>query len=122
MAESPRITELRWGVIKAEGLPAVRDVKLWPGGGREWNWTETGTRHMPGIQIADLEELIANGARTIVLSRGMQRALLTSPGAIVHLSDLGIRFVIEETRQAAIVYNRLAALGEPVGGLFHSTC
>jgi NAD(P)-dependent dehydrogenase (short-subunit alcohol dehydrogenase family) len=44
-----------------------------PGGGREWNWLETGTHHNPGIQIAEVEELLEHGAGVVVLSRGMSR-------------------------------------------------
>jgi len=33
-------------------------AKLFPGGLREWDWRETGTRHVPGIQHADVQELI----------------------------------------------------------------
>jgi len=71
MPRSPRITHLEWGRIDAEGLARAHDVKLWPGGGRAWDWSETGTHHVPGIQIADVEELLEEGARIVVLSRGM---------------------------------------------------
>jgi hypothetical protein len=56
MPQSPRITHLEWGAMEAEGLAPARDMKLWPGGGRAWDWRETGTHHVPGIQIADVEE------------------------------------------------------------------
>lgn len=74
-AQSPRITHLEWGEVKAEGLVRARDMKLWPGGGRPWDWQETGTHHVPGIQAADVEELLDNGARTVVLTRGMELVL-----------------------------------------------
>jgi hypothetical protein len=69
MKRSPRITHLVWGEIEVEGLPRTRDMKLWPGGGRPWDWRETATHHVPGIQVADVEELLENGARIIVLTR-----------------------------------------------------
>merc|ERR1719378_1098206 len=37
---------------------AFKDVKVWPGGARGWNWKETGTRHQPGTQVADVDELL----------------------------------------------------------------
>jgi hypothetical protein len=49
---SPRITSLPWGRIETEDGRAFKDAKLWPGGGREWDWAETGTSHVPGIQPA----------------------------------------------------------------------
>ncbi|HNG96476.1 MAG TPA: hypothetical protein PLB32_26980, partial [Acidobacteriota bacterium] len=56
--KSPRITQISWGHIEVEGLGAGKDFKLFPGGGREWDWNETGTRHVPGIQPTDVQELL----------------------------------------------------------------
>jgi len=46
-----------------EGLGSGKDFKLYPGGGREWDWRETNTEHVPGIQHADVQELLENGRR-----------------------------------------------------------
>lgn len=54
-----------------EGYPPFKDAKIFPGGAREWDWRETGTRHAPGIQPADVQELIEHGAKAVVLSRGI---------------------------------------------------
>jgi hypothetical protein len=75
----PRILEISWGRMKVEGLGVGKDFKLYPGGGRAWDWAETGTRHSPGIQPADIEELIAHAAATIVLSQGMDKRLQVHP-------------------------------------------
>jgi hypothetical protein len=104
-----------------EGLGAGRDFKLYPGGGREWDWRETGTHHVPGIQPADIQELLDRGSRVVVLSRGMQLALQTCPETLQLLRDQGITYHVEETRAAVERYNQLART-EAVGGLFHSTC
>ena len=72
---SPRITHISWGRMEIDGLGPGRDFKLWPGGGRPWDWNETGTHHSPGIQRADVEELLDHGCRVVVLSRGMQGRL-----------------------------------------------
>lgn len=122
MIQSPRITHLAWGELEAEGLAPGCDMKLWPGGGRAWDWNETGTHHVPGIQVADVDELLGHGARTVILSRGMHLVLQTCPGTLDHLRKLGIRVHVLETTAAATLYNELAARGEAVGGLFHSTC
>jgi len=122
MPKSPRIDHLEWGAIEVQALGRGGDMKLWPGGGREWNWLETGTHHDPGIQVADVEELLEHGAAVVVLSRGMNLVLRTCPETISFLKEHGIRFLVEETREAAHLYNELASKGESVGGLFHSTC
>jgi len=76
---SPRILAVSWGRMEVEGIGAGKDFKLYPGGGREWDWNETGTRHSPGIQPADAEELLAHGATAVVLSLGMNRRLQVDP-------------------------------------------
>lgn len=118
---SPRITHLSWGYMELEGLGGGRDFKVYPGGGREWDWAETGMHHVPGIQPLDVQELLEHGSRVVVLSRGMQLALRTSPETIKMLREKGVAYYIEETKAAVNLYNRLAAT-EAVGGLFHSTC
>jgi hypothetical protein len=108
--------------MEAEGLGRARDMKLWPGGGRTWEWSETGTHHVPGIQIADVEELVENGAQTVVLTRGMQLVLQTCPETLEYLAARGIRVHVAETNEASRMYNDPAERGTAVGGLFHSTC
>lgn len=121
-AVSPRISKLSWGRMTIDGVGNGKDFKLWPGGGREWDWSETGTHHDPGIQRADVEELIAHGSRAIVLSRGMLLRLRTCPETTSYLETKGIAVHVAETKRAAEIYNDLASQGEAVGGLFHSTC
>ena len=121
-AASPRITNFTWGRIGTADGRSFRDAKLWPGGGREWDWRETGTRHQPGIQPADVAELVANGCRAIVLSRGMLLKLQTCAETLELLEREGIEVHVAETREAAEIYNALRARGLAVGGLFHSTC
>jgi len=110
-----------WGRMEVEGLGMGKDFKLYPGGGRAWDWNETGTRHVPGIQPADVQELLDRGSEVIVLSRGMLLALKTCPATLDLLRERGIPVHVAETRAAVALYNRLASL-QRVGGLFHSTC
>lgn len=118
---SPRITHISWGRMEVEGVGVGKDFKLYPGGGRAWDWRETGTEHDPGIQPADVEELLDNGADVVVLSRGMRLALKTSPETLEFLKKRGVTVYVKETKDAVDLYNELA--GErAVGGLFHSTC
>jgi hypothetical protein len=105
-----------------EGLGRLRDAKLWPGGGRGWDWNETGTRHHPGIQPADLAELLDHGADIIVLSRGRELRLETAPETLSSLAERQVEVVRNETGAAIAEYNRLAAAGRRVAALLHSTC
>ncbi|WP_419813821.1 Mth938-like domain-containing protein [Glacieibacterium sp.] len=121
MGPSPHIEHLEWGTITVAGLGSNKDVKLYPGGGRAWDWGETGTRHNPGIQPADVQELLDHGSEVVVLSRGMDLVLQTCPATLQLLADRRIPVHVLETREAARLYNELAS-SQPVGGLFHSTC
>jgi hypothetical protein len=118
---SPRILAVSWGHMEVDGLPPGKDFKLHPGGGREWDWSETGTGHSPGVQPADVEELLAHGATVVVLSQGMQLQLEVDPRTLALLAERGVEARVAETTEAVRMYNDLAAT-RPVGGLFHSTC
>lgn len=120
--KSPKIVRIEWGVVEVDGLGVFRDVKLYPGGGRAWDWRETDTHHVPGIQPSDVEELVQHGSEVIVLSRGMQLVSQTCSETLDVLSELSIHTFVEEKKQAVAVYNRLVAERKAVGGLFHSTC
>ena len=93
----PRITRISWGRMEVEGLGAGKDFKLYPGGGRAWNWAETGTRHSPGIQPADVEGLVARGATTVVLSQGMNKQLQIHPDTCRYLQERSITVHVAET-------------------------
>lgn len=123
MAErrSPLIVAVAWGEIEVENLGTFKDVKLYPGGGREWDWSETGTSHSPGIQPADVAELIDNGATVVVLASGMEERLGVTDETLDLLRSRGIGVHVLETRAAVRTYNELAA-SVPVGALLHSTC
>ncbi len=119
---SPRITHLSWGQIETDDGKSFKDAKLWPGGGRAWDWNETGTSHVPGIQPADVEELLEHGATTVILSRGINKRLRVQQKTLDWLEDEGIDVDVLQTENAVERYNELRDEGEAVGGLFHSTC
>jgi hypothetical protein len=120
-AESPRIESISWGRMRVAGLEPGKDFKLYPGGGRPWDWREAGTQHDPGILPADVEELLEHGATVVVLSRGMENRLGVDPATLRMLRDRDIVVHEAETTEAVGIYNDLAGR-EQVGGLFHSTC
>jgi len=107
--------------MEVAGLGVGKDFKLYPGGGREWDWSETGTRHVPGIQLADVAELLTHGATAVVLSQGIDQQLHVDPATMAYLHECGVQVHVLETREAVKIYNELAER-VPVGGLFHSTC
>jgi hypothetical protein len=122
MSNAPVITERTWGEVVVEGHGAFRDAKLWPGGARGWDWDETGTRHTPGIQPADVEELIDHGAEVVVLAQGVHERLGVTDATHERLDEAGVAVHVLPTPEAVARYNELAEAGEAVGALIHSTC
>src|SRR6266496_6853254 len=119
---SPRIRHVSWGKLEVEGrAEPYKDAKLCPGGSREWNWRDTGTSHKPGIQSADVQELLDHGAKIVVLSRGMAECLHVPRETLEFLERRQIAVHVLPTKEAAALYNKLAE-SEAVGGLFHTTC
>lgn len=121
-APSPALAQVAWGRIALEDGRTFKDAKLFPGGARDWDWTETGTRHDPGVQPADLEELLERGARVVVLSRGQWSRLRVPEATLAWLAERGVAAEAHETRRAAERYEALRTAGEPVAALLHSTC
>jgi len=122
-ATSPRISHVSWGRLDVEdGAQSFKDAKLYPGGARAWDWNETGTSHTPGIQPADVEELLDQGADVVVLSRGMNERLQVQSETLRVLEEAGVETHVLQTEEAVARYNNLQADGRLVGGLFHSTC
>lgn len=119
---SPRILAARWGRLEIEGADEpLKDAKLWPGGARAWDWSETGTRHVPGVQPADVRELLEHGARHVVLSRGRLGRLAVQDSTLSFLEEAGVDTEVLDTAAAVRRYNELAGR-ESVGALIHSTC
>jgi hypothetical protein len=119
---SPRITHVSWGRLEVEGEAELyKDAKLFPGGSREWNWRETQTGHRPGIQIADVQELLDHGSKVVVLSRGMAECLHVPRETLDFLKERQIAVHVLPTQHAVAIYNKLARTAL-VGGLFHTTC
>jgi hypothetical protein len=118
---SPRIVEHAWGRIVLDNGEIYKDAKLFPGGARTWDWQETGTAHLPGIQPADVEELLERGAEVVVLGRGFDGRLQVQPDTLELLAERSVRVRVERTEEAVRLYNQLAETCA-VGGLFHSTC
>jgi len=112
---------VKWGEITVDGLGRFKDAKVFPGAVKEWDWNETGTRHSPGIQPADVEDLVDAGAKAIVLSRGMELRLSVMPETLEYLEARGIEVHVAETTEAVDIYHQLSAW-TPTGALIHSTC
>jgi hypothetical protein len=120
---SPLVIHLSWGCLEIEGRDGqFKDAKLFPGGAREWDWSETGTSHEPGIQPTDVEELLDRGASVVVLSRGFEERLRVRWETLRKLEERKVPVYVERTGEAVRLYNELSKKNEKVGALVHSTC
>jgi hypothetical protein len=76
---------------------------------------------VPGIQPADVAELLEHGAEVVVLTQGVLERLQVCPETLALLERRGIPVHVLPTEDAVRLYNELTA-ERKVGGLFHSTC
>ena len=119
------IIHISWGhmeIIINGKTQQFKDCKIWPGGAKNWDWRLTGTDHQPGIQPADIKEILDQGIEVMILSKGMELKLHTCPETEELLRAKGIEYHIEETNIAVNLFNQLVQQGKRVGGIFHSTC
>ncbi|HET9424711.1 MAG TPA: MTH938/NDUFAF3 family protein [Gemmatimonadaceae bacterium] len=122
MIRSPRILSWRWGRVVVEDVPRpLRDVALFPGGAREWDWRESHTGHRAGVQPRSVAELVDHGARIVVLGTGVLGFLRVAPATMAFLAREGVVVHVLRTPDAVRRYNTLVTTG-PVGALIHSTC
>lgn len=123
-AQAPLITSFSWGktiVSYKDQVTTYEDCKIYPTGCHEWDWKKTNTHHVPGIQIADVED-IATTADIIILTRGVDGVLQIKPETIQYLEDRGKSVITLKTRQAVKKYNSLVKKGKRVAIVLHSTC
>lgn len=119
--QSPKVAFIKWGKISLENGTTYKDAKLFPGGSRKWDWNETGTHHTPGIQPADVKELLDHDAEVVILSQGFNERLQVCDETEEFLSEQEVTYHIRQTEKAIQKYNELRD-GYAVGALIHSTC
>ena len=115
------IASFRWGQIVDSDGRIFKDARLFPGGVEEWDWGKTGTRHDPGIQIADLADLVAAKPDVVILSRGVDLVLQVPQATIDFARSHAATVLVLQSEQAVAEYNRRIA-NERVVALVHSTC
>ncbi len=117
-----------WGTLTVyvNGAPTeFKDVKIWVGHKdaqvKTWDWGLTNTRHVPGIQIADLQEFI-DQVDEVILTRGVESVLQVPQETIDYVQSQGKICHVGTTPEMVELYNQLVDAGKKVGGVFHSTC
>lgn len=121
----PEVLNLGWGVITVKhsgGTLNFKDAKLYPGHATAWDWAQTGTHHNPGIQYADVREILDAGVDRIILSRGQYGKLGITNGLIDQIEQEDVAVDVAQTEEAVTMYERYRKQGVNVGIIIHSTC
>lgn len=121
---APEITHISWGkIVVREGgkNTEYKDAKVWTAKACTWDWKKTGTLHVPGVQIADIEEFI-NEVDEVILTRGMDLVLQVPQETIDFVRSMGKKCHVGQTEDMVKLYNELVKQGKKIGGVFHSTC
>lgn len=116
------IDRIEWGniTVKADSF-SFKDVIIHNDSVEEWDWKKTGTKHDPGIQIADLIQII-DKIDHIVLSTGFKNQLRVQDNTLNYIKFKKKNYYVLNTEEAVKKYNQLARAGHRVGALIHSTC
>uniref|UniRef100_A0A8C6B099 Uncharacterized protein n=1 Tax=Monodon monoceros TaxID=40151 RepID=A0A8C6B099_MONMO len=98
------------GQMKVPGSTKIcKDCKVWPGESQAWDWRETRTECSPGVQPADVQEVVEKGVLT----------LKVPSSTVEYLRKQGIDVRILQTEQALKEDNALVTQG--IGGEGSST-
>lgn len=107
-----------WGRIEVEGCGVFKDARIHPEGAEEWDWSETGTRHSPGVQPADVYPLLERGAVALIIGTGFHERLEVQSETLSMLEERGVEVYVRDTEEATRLLNGL----ECAAALIHSTC
>lgn len=124
---TPQKIESWWGktyVRINNKIDRFKDCKVWPGHSKNWDWSQTNTHHVPGVQVADFQEFL-DDIDILILTEGYDGVLKIKPETIAYLNIwavTGKEYYIQRTPRAVALYNQLSAQGKRVGILLHSTC
>jgi hypothetical protein len=111
-----RVTNSCWGSIETQNgaeRKQHKDCRIWSignhAGSSEWDWATHGTRHVPGIQFRDFEDLLLQYPDTevVILSSGMDNKLQVHPELQLHLRQFN---ETHGTRVATCVMGTLKAI------------
>ncbi len=110
------IESYNFGKIKIDGKLYSHDLIVSKEGVDSW-WRQNS--HWVGI--SDLGEIIERQPKIVIFGTGYSGIMEVSDEAKEHLEKLGIEVIIEPTKKACDVYNKLSD-NESVVAALHLTC
>jgi hypothetical protein len=125
VGKAPEIINFSWGKTEVRdcdgSIKQFKDCIITPAGSYEWDWGKTGTRHVPGTQIADVQAFVGM-ADIFILTRGVDEVLQIKLETITFLESYGKTVHCIATKAAIELYKQIVAAGHKVAIILHSTC
>ncbi|MCD6368287.1 MAG: hypothetical protein J7L38_00650 [Thermoproteales archaeon] len=112
------VEKYTFGKIVVDGREYHRDLIITP---RRIipNWWR---RKGHDLSIEDLEEALTDGFSILVVGTGYHGFMNVSSKVIEELEKRGIKVIVENSREACKIFNRLSEKGEKVALAIHLTC
>ena len=111
------IDSYSFGSISIDGKEYRSDVIIYPDRVDGNWWRKEGHR----LSVEDLMEALAAGPEILIVGKGAYGCMSVSPETQNHIESLGIKLVVENTKQACGTHNELSKTTRVVTCL-HLTC
>lgn len=111
------IKSYNFGKIEIDGKKYNHDVIISKNGVDAWRRQNS---HWVGIN--DLGEIIERQSKIVIFGTGYSGIMEVSDEAKEHLEKLGIKVIIEPTKKACDIFNKLISEKENVIAVLHLTC
>jgi len=112
-----RIESYSFGRIVVSGREYSRDLIILPGKVRENWWRKEGHR----LCLEDLEDVLKEEVEVLVIGTGYYGMMEVPEDVRKELERRGIEVVIERTRRACDIFNKLSG-SKKVAAALHLTC
>ena len=111
------IESYRFGHIVIDGRSYSSDVIIYPDRVEANWWRREGHRLAP----KDLEDVVVQGARTLIIGTGSFGLVQVPPETLEYLTSKGFEVIVQKTEDACQTYNRLSEQGAVIAAL-HLSC
>ncbi len=112
------IENIAFGRITINDHTYNSDLIIYPDGRIEDNWwRKSGHR----LAETDIIKLIQSQPDVIVVGAGMYSGMKPAKALEKKLSDMGVRFIVRDNKEAMSIFNKLAP-SDKAGACFHLTC
>ena len=115
---APKVEAYSFGEIIIDGRRYTSDVIIRPDGVLDNWWRKEGH----SLCLEDLRHALEIEPEVLVIGTGYSGFMRVPWELIEALRARGIEVIVETTREAWRIYNRLAEEGRRVVGAFHLTC